>query len=205
MDERDADLELWFAPTSPFARKVRVAAAELGLAHRLRLVRVDPWTDDRLRARNPLAKVPTLVTAGGDTLFESGVICDYLDSLAPKRQLFPEEGLPRWRALRLQGAADGAMLAMGRLFAEERKPPDQRHKPMMARFVDSREAVLDWLAPIDFASDSVTIGELSVAMLLGYLDFRWPERDWRSTRILLARWFDRFSDRRAFQETAHNS
>ncbi len=79
--------QLWYAPTSPFARKVRIAAHELGLADALELVEVNPWTDARLRALNPLAKVPTLVLASGDALYEPGVICDYLDAAGAERRL----------------------------------------------------------------------------------------------------------------------
>ena len=204
MDESSyPTLQLWYAPTSPFARKVRVAACELGLADRIELVRVDPWTDNRLRARNPLAKVPTLVVDGSEIFFESGVICDFLDSLKDQRQLFPPAGTARWKALRLQGAADGAMTAMGRLFADERRPANERSEAMMRRFVEAREATLDWLEQADFAPNP-TIGEISVAALLGYLEFRWPERNWRIGRPRLADWFDAFRMRPSMQTTAHS-
>jgi glutathione S-transferase len=68
-------MQLWYAPTSPFARKVRIAAHELGLAYRIGLIKADPWTDKRLRALNPLAKVPTLVLDDGRALYESALIC----------------------------------------------------------------------------------------------------------------------------------
>lgn len=203
MDDAGRKFELWYAPTSPFARKVRVAACELGVSHRIDLIRVDPWADDRLRKRNPLAKVPTLIIHDGEILFESSVICDYLDALGPERRLFPPEGTKRWHALRLQGAADGAMTAMGRLFADERKPADERSETMMRRFVQTRQAVLDWLERIEFASDP-TISEIAVAVLLGYLEFRWPDRDWQSGRPRLARWFNGFRERPSMQATAHH-
>ncbi|WP_225411637.1 glutathione S-transferase N-terminal domain-containing protein [Stigmatella hybrida] len=78
-------MELWYAPTSPFARKVRIAAHELGLAGCLRLVEVTPWTDARLRALNPLSKVPTLVLDSGEVLYESGVLCEYRTSTSAGR------------------------------------------------------------------------------------------------------------------------
>lgn len=76
-------MELWYATTSPFACKVRIAAAELGLDDQIALVRVDPWTDDSLRRRNPLCKVPSLVLDDGAVLFESTIICEWSDILAP--------------------------------------------------------------------------------------------------------------------------
>jgi glutathione S-transferase len=196
-------MELYHAPTSPFARKVRVAAHELGLSDRLTLVRVDPWTDQRLRAINPLSKVPTLVLEDGTVLFESAVICDYLDALGGRR-LHPADGAERWRTLLLQGLADGAMTAMGRLFADERKSAGQPGDAMQARFHAARDASLDRLEGTALRSDPL-IGEIAVAALLGYLDFRWRDRDWRSGRPALARWFERFEARPSMTRTRHEA
>jgi len=90
-------MELWYAPTSPFARKVRVAAHELGVADAIQLVEVDPWTDPRLRNLNPLAKVPTLVLDDGEIVWESGLIAERLDALSGAPALFPPAGTERWR------------------------------------------------------------------------------------------------------------
>jgi len=196
-------MDLWYAPTSPFARKVRIAAAELGLSDSLTLIRVDPWSDGRLRALNPLAKVPTLVLDDGAILFESSVICDYLDAHAQRRRLFPADGPDRWQALLLQGLADGAMTAAGRLFAEERRPADQRSDAMILRFTQAREAALDALERT-LLQDQPGIGEVAVAALLGYLDFRWPDRNWRNGRPGLSGWFDRFDRRPSMTATRHS-
>lgn len=196
-------MKLWFAPTSPFARKVRIAAAELDLDARLTLVEVNPWTDAALRAINPLAKVPTLELDDGTVLFESAVICDYLDALGTERRLFPADGPDRWRSLLLQGLSDGAAVAVGRLFAEERRPAEQRNESMMARFVDARDATLDRLEK-ETLSPEPLIGEITAAALLGYLDFRWPQRDWRDGRPKLSGWFARMSARRSMITTPHH-
>jgi glutathione S-transferase len=195
-------MDLWFAPTSPFARKVRIAAAELDLADRLALIRVDPWADGGLRAINPLAKVPTLVLDDGGILFESAVICDYLDAMAPQRRLFPADGPDRWQALLLHGLADGALTSAGRLFADERRMPDERSDAMLVRFAQARDATLDSLERT-MLRDEPTIGEIAVAALLGYLDFRWPDRDWRDGRRNLSGWFDRFDRRPSMTTTRH--
>lgn len=197
-------MELYYAPTSPFARKVRIAAHELGLTARIVLRRVDPWTDAGLRALNPLAKVPTLVTDEGGVLYESAVICDWLDSLGPIRRLIPAEGAARWRALLLQGLADGACTAAGRLFADERRPAGQQVPAMIARFHEARDAALDRLEITALADEAWTIGEIAVAALLGYLDFRWPERDWRAHRPSLAAWWLAMRGRPSLIETAHS-
>lgn len=196
-------MQLWYAPTSPFARKTRIAVAELGLAGQVELIEVNPWTDARLRALNPLAKVPTLVTAQGEVLYESGVICDWLDSLGPRR-LFPEEGPARWRALLLQGLADGAATAVGRLFADERRAPGERSEQMLARFRSARDSALQALEQDLPAAGPPTIGEISVAAFLTYLDFRWPERDWRGTYPRLAGWLAELETRPSLVTTAYH-
>ncbi|WNG20640.1 glutathione S-transferase family protein [Cystobacter fuscus] len=196
-------MELWYAPTSPFARKVRIATHELGLADRIRLVEVDPWTDVRLRTLNPLAKVPTLVLESGEVLYESGVLCEYLDSLTPEPHLFPAAGPQRWRALLLQGLADGASTVASRLFADERRPANQRAEAMLARFTQAIDAALRALESQALRTDSLTIGEVSVAALLGSLDFRWPERDWRAPCPRLAAWFQQLDARPSMRDTRH--
>lgn len=198
------DLELWYAPTSPFTRKVRIAASELGLDDRIILTRVDPWTDAKLRSLNPLAKVPTLVLDDGEILFESSVICDYLDTLGVTRRIMPAGGHGRRTALLHQGLADGTMTAMGRLFADEHRPQAERSEQMMHRFAKARDAALSWLETAELR-DEPEIGEISVAALLGYLDFRWPGRDWRSSCPNLAKWFDRFDRRPSMRSTAHKA
>lgn len=192
-------LQLWYAPTSPFARKVRVAAFELGVA--LDLVEVDPWTDDRLRALNPLAKVPTLVLPDGEVVWESGLIVERLDGMMGGR-LFPDPGPNRWKALALQGLADGASAAAGRLFAEQRKPPDQRSEMLSERFRQALNASLDRLESEDFP-DSPTVGEITVACFLGYLDFRWPGQSWSDKRPRLAAWYREFATRPSMRSTEH--
>jgi len=195
-------MELWLTPTSPFARKVRIAAAELGLSSRISLVKVDPWNDERLRTINPLSKVPTLVLDDGSVLFESAVICDYLDELQGGRRLFPASGPDRWQSLLLHGLADGALTAMGRLFADERRPTNERSEAMLARFAQARDATLDQLEQTSLR-DEPLIGEIAVAALLGYLDFRWSDRDWRASRPKLTDWFERFNERPSMTSTRH--
>jgi glutathione S-transferase len=196
-------MELWYTTTSPFVRKVRIAAVELGLDARIALVGVDPWTDERLRALNPLCKVPTLIAEDGTVLFESAVICEWLDSVGSSRRLIPADGPSRWTSLRLQGVADGAMTVAGRLFADERRSTAERSAPMTARFVSARDAALDWLE--DQPLQSVPeIGEIAVAALLGYLDFLWPDRGWRGSRPQLASWLEMIEERPSMISTRHS-
>lgn len=196
-------MQLWYAPASPFARKVRIAAREVELAGQIELVEVDPWSDARLRALNPLAKVPTLVLDSGETLFESTVICEYLDAMAPRPGLFPPVGADRWRALLMQGLADGASTAAGRLFAEQRRPQAERSTAMMARFDAAIGASLDEMERRGFDGDLSTIGDVAATAFLGYLDFRWPDLGWREGRKRLAQCFAEAQARPSAIETAY--
>jgi glutathione S-transferase len=197
-------MQLWYAPTSPFARKARIAAHELGFDAKLELVEVNPWIDERLRALNPLCKIPTLVLDDGGVLYESAVICDYLDELSGCRRLFPAAGAARCRALLLQGLADGACSAAGRLFADENRPANERSQTLLARFKATLDATLDRLESDTPDVGDPTIGEISLAALLGYLDFRWKHRDWRRGRPKLAAWFAAFEQRPSMQATRHH-
>lgn len=198
-----AAMQLWYAPTSPFARKVRIAILELGLEDQVEGIAVNPWTNGQLRRVNPLAKVPALVRANGSVLFESSVICDYLDSLDGVRRLFPPDGEARWQALLLQGLADGANTAAGRLFADERRSENERSAAMMQRFHQAIDATLDDLAARDLDGGGFDIGGISAATFLAYLDFRWPGHPWREGRRQLDIWFTQISDRRSMRETAY--
>jgi glutathione S-transferase len=197
-------MKLFYAPTSPFARKVRVTAHELQLGDRIDLVLVNPWSDAALRSLNPLAKVPTLILDDGQVLFESALLCEYLDHLAAGT-LYPAPGEARWSALLRQGVADGINAAAGRLFADERRPSNERSSSVMQRQADAIEAGLDWLERDAGALSSglADIGAISVACALGYVDFRWPDRAWRDGRSGLARWFEVVGERPSMSATRH--
>ena len=193
-------MQLWHASTSPFARKAVIAMRELNLAGVIQLVEVNPWTDQRLRRLNPLSKVPTLVRPDGPPLIESAVICEYFDALATEGRLFrlfPAAGEARWRALRLQALADGVANAATRLHADERRAPFERSQVMMARFREGIEAGLSELEreAAGLAGEAPTIGEIAIAAATGYLEFRWPDRDWLAARPGLAAWFTPFRRR----------
>lgn len=199
-------MKLFHAPTSPFARKVRVTSHELLLSARIELVLVNPWSDARLRSLNPLAKVPTLIRDDGQVLFESAVICEYLDHFAGAG-LFPAPGEARWRALLRQGIADGISAAAGRLFADEQRPATDRSNSVMQRQSAAIEAGLDTLERDAgmLSPELADIGTISVACAIGYLDFRWPDRSWRDGRRGLAEWMDGVRGRPSMIGTRHHA
>lgn len=146
-------MQLYYSPTSPFSRKVRVVLRELQLEKQISEILIDPWTDEALRAHNPLAKVPTLILDDGMAVFESAVICDYLDQVAKSAGLsggvIPENGSARLNALKWQGLADGMMAATGRLFADSNRAEQDRCEDVMERqaqaITSGIEAIIDGL------------------------------------------------------------
>ena len=191
-------MQLYSSPASPFARKVRVSAHELGLDARLQLINitlspVNPHAG--LRTHNPLGKIPALVTDSGETLYDSPVICEYLDALAGGGRLIPTAAAARWTALRRQALADGLTDATVLVRYEQAvRPAALRWQDWIeGQFLKVRTA-LDALEQEDLEGP-FDIGAVSLACALGYLDFRFAEERWRETRPRLAAWYDAVSQR----------
>ena len=196
-------MKLRYSPTSPYVRKVSVVAIETGLDDRIERIRTDPWAEDTdLGDDNPLGKVPALITDGGEVLFDSGLICEYLDSLHDGRTLFPAAGGARWRALRLMALADGTTEAARLRLVQLRRPEEERSPWWMERQAMITERGLDALedgaADLD---DDLTIGHVALGCLLGWLDLRFPDADWRHARPRLATWYADFSQRPSMRQT----
>lgn len=191
--------------TSPFVRKVMMVVLEAGLADRVETVTTDAWASGTALLRsNPLSKVPALVLEDGTTLFDSPVICEYLDSLNPGQPLFPTAGPARWTALRRQAMADGICDAAVLRLLEGRREAGQRstawierQKAAVARALDALEGEAPGLA-----TDRPDIGTLAILAALGYLDLRYAADAWRQGRPQLAAWFDAASDRDSYRRTA---
>lgn len=190
-------MKLRHSVTSPFARKAEVAAHELGLAGRVERVPTNAW-DPRsdLGQLNPLGKIPALVADDGTVLYDSPVICEYLDSLAGGGRLFPPGGPDRWTALKRQALADGLMDAAVSARLESQRPAGEKSEKWIERQRTAMGRALDALEA-DAASfgDGVTIGHVAIGCALGYLDFRFAGDDWRNGRPQLAGWYDAFAKR----------
>lgn len=197
-------MKLLATNTSPYSRKVLMLAHERGLMEMLAFVPTE-LASEALAHENPLNKVPALVLDDGTSLFDSPVICEYLDSGGEGPRLFPPVGPSRWQALREQALADGICDAAVLRMQEGRRPPEMRWDQWVARQVRKIEQGLDEferLRQINPAPGAaLTIGDLALLSALGYLDLRFPEDDWRSKRPRLSAWFDRFSDRDSFRAT----
>ncbi|MDZ5456809.1 glutathione S-transferase family protein [Azohydromonas lata] len=196
-------MKLHWSPKSPYVRKVMVCAHELGLADRLELVRsvaamLKP--NERLMQDNPLSKIPTLVLDNGFALFDSAVICEYLNDLG-SGMLFPDQGPDKWQALRWHAFADGLLDALILWRNErERAVPLQ---PLLDAFEFKTEVCLRQLDDEAQALTETTfsIGHIGLGCALGYLDYRFEAFGWRSRAPRLAEWHAELGKRPSFQST----
>lgn len=195
-------VRLFYSSASPFARKVRVAAREKGMASGMTEVECNPFADPpELKQHNRLAKVPTLVH-GEMVLYDSPVICEYLDARKDGHRLIPRAGVDRWRVLRAQALADGMMDAAVALTMERRRPPTQQSLATQERWrgqIGGALATMEEQLPD--LSAILNIGHIAFAVALGYLDFRYAEIAWRGNHPGLATWYDPFAQRPAMQQT----
>jgi glutathione S-transferase len=190
---------------SPYGRKVKITLGLKGLKDRIEIVPVDTNIVDNpvINRPNPLAKIPALVVEGDTAIYDSHVICEYLDSLSPTPVLFPKGGLERIKTLTLGALADGILDAALLLVYEKRfRPEAMWHAPWQERQqakIDRALAHLEQAPPAWSASPDY--GHLTLACALGYLDFR-LEGKWRPAHPKLVAWLDRFAETvPAFEET----
>lgn len=178
-------MQLFYSALSPFACKVRVCAYELGLHDRFSLTVTSGWTDESYKSTNPLGQVPALALDDGTVLYDSAVICDFLDETAGGG-LIPPAGPARWAALTRQALADGLCDAAVRIVRERlRDDPHEDIQAHMMRKLDAGLTALEASAP--FAGFGV--GEAAVACALVYFDAR-EILDWRKDHPKLAAWFE---------------
>lgn len=195
--------KLRYSSTSPFVRKVRVVAIETGQDKEIELIKTvtaDPNCD--IGKDNPLNKVPALVLEDGSSIYDSHVICEFLDSRHEGAKFFPAAGPARWTALRREALANGMLDAGVLRMMESRRPEgersaawDQRQKLKMVQGLDALEN-----EAAHFGSD-FDIGLVSVAIVLDYFDFRFKAEDWRQGRHDLAKWHAAISERPSLKST----
>jgi glutathione S-transferase len=197
-------MKLHWSPRSPFVRKVMIAAHELGLVDRITCVRTVAATTRphaALMEDNPLSKIPTLVLDDGTVLYDSPVICEYLDSLHGGHKLVPADGMERMIALRRQALGDGFLDFLLLLRNErERAHPSDAH---LSTFATKRKAVLAALEreAQALAASPFTIGHIAIGCALSYLDFRFANEDWRATHPRIAGWHREFAARASVRAT----
>ncbi|ATA52137.1 glutathione S-transferase [Variovorax boronicumulans] len=198
-------MKIFFSPASPFVRKCMVVAHELGVADRIEKLpsAAGPVKRDaRILPTNPLGQVPTFLTDDGQALFDSRVICEYLDT-AYAGGLFPAVGSARWARLTELSLADGmtgaALLAR---YETMLRPEALRWSDWTDGQLDKVRTGLEWLeAAAPSFGDRVDIGTIAFGCALGYMDFRFPSVDWRAQAPNSAKWFAVFNHRPSMQAT----
>lgn len=197
-------MKIYFSPASPYVRKCLVIAHELGLAERIEKLpsNAHPVNRDRvIIADNPLGQVPTFFTEEGGVLYDSRVICEYLNALA-NGAMFPAEGARRWSVLTQQALADGMLGAcLIARYEDVARPEALRWADWRAAQLDKVTTGLAWMEARIDELQSIDIGTISLACLLGYLDFRFPNLPWREQAPKTAQWFSAMSERPSFKAT----
>lgn len=177
-------MQLIYAPASPFARKVRVLASETGLSHRLELIETSVLpvaVNEKVNLLNPLGKIPVLLTEDGEALYDSRVICEYLDSLHDRPRMFPDNPAIRWQRLRLAALADGLMEAsVLTRYERAARPADRQWDEWIdGQLSKVRRALKSLDDDVEQLQGPTDIAQIGVACALGYLDFRFSELNWR--------------------------
>jgi len=200
-------MKLFHSPASPYVRKVMAVASLVGLSSKIELLAsaVTPVSrDETVFARNPLGKVPTLITDDGMALYDSRVICEYLAALAGDATIFPAPGPARWRALVAQATGDGLMdAALLARYEGFLRPAEKRWAEWEAGQIGKIHSSLAQIeAGIGDAGDRIDIGVITIGCALGYLDFRFNYLDWRKTHPKTAAWFKTFDAHPAMAASA---
>ena len=193
--------------TSPYVRKVRIVMAEKKLDYQHELE--DVWANDRIMAANPLGKVPCLVLAGGEALFDSRVIVEYLDTRSPVSRLIPEGSRERIEVRTWEALADGIIAAAILARLEQTWPgrtPEQRSpawtERQLRKVTASVDAISTGLADKPWCSGiHLSLADIAVGCALGYLTFRFPQIAWREQHANLAKLSDKLNARASFIDT----
>ena len=199
-------LTLHWSPLSPFVRKVMCCVHELGLQNQIRCVRTKVASQVpnlALIPDNPLIRIPTLVLENGQALFDSVVICEYLDSLGSDVSLYPARGDARWQALRWQAMGDGLCDTLIAWRHERDRVPGQQIAALLEGARLKVESTLDRLDAevAQLAAAPFGIGHIAVGCALGYLGVRFSDLQWRTGRPQLASWQAEFEARSASRLT----
>lgn len=197
-------MKLRHSHASPYARKARVMILECGLAGRVELLETDTRRDRAALLReNPLGKIPVLITDEGEALYDSPVICEYLDALHNDAPRLPSRGPERFMVLRRQALADGLMDAAVARRMESLRVPAERSAGHDLHLRSAIESALDALdREAGGFGQFLDLGQIATACALGYLDFRFAHEPWRAAHPRLAAWFENVGVRESMRATA---
>ena len=195
-------MKLFGSLTSPYVRKVRAVAVEKGLEDQIDLVAMIPWEDPaELHEHNPLGKVPALESKDHGTLYDSRVICAYLDSLKAEPILIPG-GTGRWQVMRAEALGDGVLDTAVAIFLERKKPADQQNAKIMARNIAKIRRSVAVMDESLLSFPSLSLAHIATSVALAYLDLRIPDSEWRAGNEGLTVWHKQFQTRPSMTTTA---
>jgi len=183
-----------------------VFAHEVGLAGRIEIVRtvvaMTQANRDLMRI-NPLGKIPTLITDDGMVLFDSTVICEYLDSLHGRAKLFPQQPERRWQALRWHALGDNMLDNLVLWRTETLRPKPQQSPDILTSYELKTRSGLSYLnnEAAALGAASLSIGHVAIGVALGYMDFRFSGLGWRNGNKKIAAWYEIFSQRPSIRDT----
>lgn len=204
MTESATTMRLYHSAVSPYSRRVRVVAEELGLSDQLELVEIDPFNPpDEFLNLNPLSKVPLLITEIGEALPDSNLIISYLFTRGHGLAALPR-GTRRWTALRRQYLAEGIIDAVAASVNEKRRPEGIIYQVFLDRQAAAiRRAIARLNEEVEeLRSGRPTTVEITIGCALADLDLRMPYIEWRREHAALANWLARFTERPSMQKTA---
>jgi glutathione S-transferase len=198
-------MKLYYSPASPYVRKVRVIAHETGQSDDIELLDCAPSPvkrDTSITPHNPTGKIPTLVLDDGTELYDSRVITQYLDSRHGGPKLYPDAGPQRWTVLRREALADGLLdAALLARYETVLRPTELQWTDWRQAQMEKIDASMDKLNEEIQGAEGIDAGVIACACALGYIDFRFQDHEWRSTRAALADWFAAFSKRASMLAT----
>ena len=199
-------MKLFYSPTSPYVRKVMACAIARGIERQIDLLTTNPHASPPdLLACNPLSKVPCLLVDDGMALFDSRVVCEFLDTVELDTVEFVSplflQGGARIGALRMQAIGDGICDAAVLRRMEQGKPREDAREAQMGRHRAAVERALD-LLEAEPPAQHLNIGSIAVGCALGYLDFRFPQEPWSEGRLRLAAWAEAFMAQPCMVRTA---
>jgi glutathione S-transferase len=191
--------------TSPYGRKARVVLLEKKIPFQLQVE--NPWLPDTpVPTLNPLGKVPVLVLEDGVSVFDSRVIVEYLDHVSPVAHLIPSEPKSRMVVRGVEALADGVTDAAVAVFLEKKRPADKQSADWLTlqekTLFRGLEALSEALGEKSwYLGNSMTLADVACGCMLGYLNLRFPEIDWRNAHPNLAKLYDKLMTRASFKET----
>lgn len=197
-------MQLFVSPTSPYARKARIVLRERGLTGRVDEHFLNPHQDPaELLSTNPLGKIPTLVRDEGAPLYDSRVVCEWLDALAGGDGLIPAGGDSRWAVRHAEAHGDGILDLTVAIVMERSRPESEQSPGYMHRW---REKIERAVAHTDDVRrtlpEGFNLGHIALAVTLSYLDLRLTDFDWRAAHPALAEWHAGVAERESMRETA---